>query len=351
MNKFSLYLCLILVFCLGACKSKNPQQAGKPQAAKHQLVIYSTDQFRTSGLESTIIPEFQKKYSCKVDLVMFSTVSELCQAIKNKANYGKYDLALGMDASFAASESLATYFVTPDKLEPEQLSQDVIIDPSFRLIPYAYANMALLYNTSAISNPPQSFGELQDARYLHQMAICDPKTSGLGRSTLFWSLALFGLDGYEHFWKSLRKNIYKSFSNPDEALAALKRGECNLMLGLNTTPAYWQELDPGLKNFDYSTFKEGSYLYVQCMGMHRGSANSAMAGKFINHFLSAETQKMVVYKLGMFPANRTTMLPMHFSSIPFISYSVNSRLSQNTINGRLAEWLEFWDRLFGYQIS
>ena len=76
-----------------------------------------------------------------------------------------------------------------------------------------------------------------------------------------------------------------------------------------------------------------------------------MAGKFINHFLAADTQKMVVYKLGMFPANRKTMLPMHFSSIPFISYSVNSRLTQATINGRLAEWLEFWDRLFGYQIS
>jgi hypothetical protein len=36
--------------------------------------------------------------------VLFRNTAELCKAIKDKANYGKYDLAIGIDNSFAVSE-------------------------------------------------------------------------------------------------------------------------------------------------------------------------------------------------------------------------------------------------------
>lgn len=65
----------------------------------------------------------------------------------------------------------------------------------------------LIYNTSLVKTPPQSFGELQDAKYLSQIAICDPQTSGLGRSMLFWSVALFGTQGYEHLLEELTEKI------------------------------------------------------------------------------------------------------------------------------------------------
>ncbi len=351
MNYKFLIALLLIVLLLCACGKKETSIAHKTGIPKYKIVVYCTEQFRTSGLETTTVPEFTKKHDCRVELVMFPNALALSQAIKDPANYGNYDLVLGIDNAFAVSESLATYFAPPEKFDPEQLTSEAMFDPMKRLLPYAYANLSLLYNSSAIDNPPQSFGELQNARYLHQMAICDPHESSLGRATLFWSLALFGTEGYEHLWKSLRKNIYKSYANAQDALAALKNGECNLMLGLNTIPAHWQELDPGQKNFATSSLKEGSYMYVESIGLHRGSTKPGLASKFISHFLSADTQKMVVYKLGMFPANRKTLLPMHFSSIPFNSYSVNSRLTQTTINGQLQLWLEFWDRLFGFQIS
>lgn len=351
MKQKILLLLLGLMLVLSACGKKPQTSSSTTKIPRHKIVVYCTDQFRTSGLEATTLPDFTKKHDCKVELVMFPNSLALSKAIKDPANYGAYDLVLGIDNAFVASESLAVYFAPPEKFDPGQLTPEAMFDPQKRLLPYAYANLCLLYNSAAIPNPPQSFGELQNARYLHQMAICDPHEAAVGRATLFWSLALFGTEGYEHLWKSLRKNIYKSYANQQDALAALKKGECNLMLGLSTIPAHWQELDPGQKNFAASNLKEGSYLYVESIGLHRGSTKPALASKFISHFLDSDTQKMVVYKLGMFPANRKTLLPMHFSSIPFNSYSVNSRLSQATINGQLQQWLEFWDRLFGYQIS
>lgn len=348
--KHRLLLTGLILTILFACGKA--EQAGQAKTKhKNKLTIYCTDAFRKSGLESTLIPEFSAKQDCQVNLVLFRNAAELSSAIKDKANYGKYDLALGIDNAFAASESLATHFVNPEDFKPEQLSKDISFDPQFRLIPYAYSSLCLVYNKTNIPEPPQSFGELQDAKYLNQVAICDPHESGVGRATLFWSLALFGPDGYEHLWKSLRKNIYKSYPDRGEALAALQKGECNMLMSLNTIAAHLEELDPQNTMFDTSMLKEGSYQYIEAVGVHRGSSKSALAGRFVNYLLSPEAQKMVIYKLGMFPANRKTLLPMHFSTIPFTSYALNSRLNQSLIAEQLQLWLDFWDRLFGFQIS
>lgn len=346
--KLKIICIMFIVMSLFSCSKEGDKQANKNY--KHKLVLYATEEFRKSGFEHSIVPDFQNKHNCKLEVVLFPNTAELCNAVKDKKNYGKYDLAIGIDNSFAVSETLAAYFVPPESFNEDSLIKETMFDPSLRLIPFAYSNLSLVYNVSLIKNPPQSFGELQDAKYLAQIAICDPMVSGLGRATLLWSVALFGPDGYEYMWQSLRKNIYKTYSNQSEALEALKKGECSLMIGYNTTSAFLQEMDPMNRNFEISMLKEGSFQYIESIGIHRGTQKSALCSKFVDHLLSAETQKMVIYKMGMFPANRKTLLPMHFSAIPFITYSVNDRISNNLIQEQIFYWLDFWERLFGYQI-
>ena len=343
------YLVLLFAVLLFSCGKEVGKQNGK--VYKNKLVVFATNEFRTSGLEHSVVPDFQTRNDCQLDIVLFPNAAELSKAIKNRANYGKFDLAIGIDNSFAQSETLAIHFVPAETIDADLLTKETIFDPTLRLIPYAYCNLGLVYNSSIIQKPPQSFGELQDAKYLSQIAVCDPQISSLGLSTLFWSIALFGNAGYEHLWKSLRKNIYKTYSTPNEMLEALKRGECSLMIGYNTTPAFLQELDPANRNFQVSMLKEGSYQYVEAIGIHRGTKKSALCNKFVKHFLAPETQKMVIYKSGMFPANRKTLLPMHFSALPLTIYSVNDRLTETTIQENINNWLDFWRRLFGYQIA
>ena len=340
---------LLFLILICSCGKENKKQENA--SGKHKLVVYATDEFRKSGLEHSIVPDFQKKHNCQLEVILFRNTADLSKAVKSRANYGKYDLAIGIDNSFVMSETLAVNFVPPESFDTDLLIKETVFDPSLRLIPYAYSNLSLVYNTSLVKNPPQSFGELQDAKYLSQIAICDPQTSGLGRAMLFWSVALFGTEGYEHLWKSLRKNIYKTYPDYNETLETLKRGECSFIIGYNTTPAFLQELDPLNHKFEVSMLKEGSYQYIEAIGIHRGTKKSSLCNKFVNHFLSSEAQKMVIYKLGMFPANRKTLLPLHFTTIPFITYCVNDRLPQSIIKEQINTWLDFWERLFGYQVA
>ena len=342
---------LLLLFLALICSCGKENKKQENTSGKHKLVVYATDEFRKSGLEHSIVPDFQKKHNCQLEVILFRNTADLSKAVKSRANYGKYDLAIGIDNSFVMSETLAVNFVPPESFDTDLLIKETVFDPSLRLIPYAYSNLSLVYNTSLVKNPPQSFGELQDAKYLSQIAICDPQTSGLGRAMLFWSVALFGTEGYEHLWKSLRKNIYKTYPNYNETLETLNRGECSFIIGYNTTPAFLQELDPLNNKFEVSMLKEGSYQYIEAIGIHRGTKKLSLCNKFVNHFLSSEAQKMVIYKLGMFPANRKTLLPMHFSTIPFITYCVNDRLPQSIIKEQINTWLDFWERLFGYQVA
>jgi len=342
---------LLLLFLALICSCGKENKKQENTSGKHKLVVYATDEFRKSGLEHSIVPDFQKKHNCQLEVILFRNTADLSKAVKSRANYGKYDLAIGIDNSFVMSETLAVNFVPPESFDTDLLIKETVFDPSLRLIPYAYSNLSLVYNTSLVKNPPQSFGELQDAKYLSQIAICDPQTSGLGRTMLFWSVALFGTEGYEHLWKSLRKNIYKTYPNYNETLKTLNRGECSFIIGYNTTPAFLQELDPLNNKFEVSMLKEGSYQYIEAIGIHRGTKKSSLCNKFVNHFISSEAQKMVIYKLGMFPANRKTLLPMHFSTIPFITYCVNDRLPQSIIKEQINTWLDFWERLFGYQVA
>ena len=342
---------LLLLFLALICSCGKENKKQENTSGKHKLVVYATDEFRKSGLEHSIVPDFQKKHNCQLEVILFRNTADLSKAVKSRANYGKYDLAIGIDNSFVMSETLAVNFVPPESFDTDLLIKETVFDPSLRLIPYAYSNLSLVYNTSLVKNPPQSFGELQDAKYLSQIAICDPQTSGLGRTMLFWSVALFGTEGYEHLWKSLRKNIYKTYPNYNETLKTLNRGECSFIIGYNTTPAFLQELDPLNNKFEVSMLKEGSYQYIEAIGIHRGTKKSSLCNKFVNHFLSSEAQKMVIYKLGMFPANRKTLLPLHFTTIPFITYCVNDRLPQSIIKEQINTWLDFWERLFGYQVA
>lgn len=340
-------LCLCFLMLLFGCKKKEePTAQASLSEPQGELVVYALDVFRSSGLESTVVPDFIKQNNCTVQLKLFHDIKELSNAVRTTQD--SVDIVLGIDAGFAVSDSLFDYFQEQDKEDFVAISSDIVFDYSYRLIPYGFSYMSMLYNQKLLDKAPISFGELQDSKYYNQLAVCNPHTSGVGRSTLLWSLALFGTDGYEHMLKSLRKNVYRNYSDSKSAIDALLKGECKLMLGLSTTSAWLMETDPDKKYIKTSMFKEGSYQYCEALGIHVNSKNPSLGKKFITYFVSPPTQKMIVYKYGLFPANGNTILPGTFSTLPLNTWSTNSRLSPTNIQAGINEWLMYWDRLFSY---
>jgi len=345
----TMLLGLIILSGCGREETKTKTQPGaKSQNPPSEMSVWGLTRLRASGLDQTLFAEFSKKYNCKINLHLFDTLPDLLDSLAHidSTQTGSCDLIMNLDSSFTSNEETRALFSPLPEISTLQLSRDLILDPQKRLIPYGYANLGVIFNTRQFPKGPESFGELQDARYFRQLGICDPKTSGVGRSTLYWSLALFGARGYEYLWKSVRKNVQEVYSDYESGLAALKNGKISMLIGYNTTPAWLEESQQTDKSFQYSMLKEGAWQYSELAGVPLRSTRPAMAAAFIKYLTEPEAQLMIIYKLGLFPANSKTMLPIRFARIPISSFVVNRRLSEAQIQAGLPVWLEFWDELF-----
>ena len=348
------YFCIIILFILMACGK--PQEAAKSKAVakqkvpQTQLCIWGPMRLRTLGLEQTVIKDFAKSYNCEIDLVLFENSAALWDSLFSEKLIQKPDLVLGLDNAYSMDERVKDVFVIQHSLNYSQFSREVYLDPEKRLVPYAYANLGLIYNRRVYKESPTTFGELQDAAYFRQVGICDPFKTGEGRGSLYWTLALFGDPGYTILWQSIKKNIKTFYPDYETAVNALTSGKINLLIGYNSTTAWLEETNKTDNRFKFNLFKEGSWQYSESAAVCIDAANPALATKFISHLLETKSQNLIPYKLGLFPTISKAQLPLRFARIPTSSFTVNKRLKQETVTENLPLWLEFWTQTFDYSV-
>ncbi len=339
MRRFLLFGLLLLMAC-------GPRAEADPDAVNRGsqgiLRIFATQDFYSSGLEAVLIDDFEKQQNCLIELSLFDDVNQMISAVIKDSI--KADIVFGLPSSFVAADSLTGYFLPYSPANAEDLSGQRTEGNSSRLIPYGFSHLSLVYNTKMLDDPPSSFGELQDARFLRQMAILDPDLSGPGLAEIHWIISLFGTSGYTQALRALRKNVSRQYPHHSDALNSLKSGENSLMIGLSTWPAWQKEIYPDSAVLDFVLFDEGSYLYTECMGLHKSAANLALAAAFIDFVLSPSAQKLITYKLGLFPVNRKTMLPPAFSDVPLSPWMRRSQIKPEDIFQDNDRWLSYWQR-------
>jgi len=336
-------LLLLILLVLSACKPvQNPPQNSSQTVSG--LTLFATEEFRSSGLEATIVPDFEKEMKCKINIRLFSDPALMMRAFVEAGD--SVDIVIGIPNGFVSPDSLQPYFRPYQPTAMADLNKDCIADSQFRIIPYGFSYLGLLYNKEVLGTPPASFGELQDERFLNQMALISPETSAAGRAMLHFSIALFGQEGFEQMLRALRKNVYREYPSVQQALAAVNSGESVMMPGPVTLAAWQRELSGSESKLEFAFFDEGAYQYSECMGIAQNSVNASLAESFIDFMLKPSSQKMVIYKKGLFPSNRKTILPNSFEKVPFSPWLVNSKMRANFSTEQSEIWLSTWAQVF-----
>ncbi len=343
-NMLVVVLILLSIFAMSGCQKPQPV-VKKKVLPRTKLSIFALQDIRDSGFESAVLKDFAQQNNTELQLTLFQSLPEMLTALHSDEQKGKADVVMGIDSAFALSDSLLDVFSPISEVSLSEISFEINKDPAKRLIPYATANLAIIYNSKQFPKAPESFGELQDSRFYSQLALCDPETSGLGRGGLYWSAALFGDSGFDQFWNSLRKNVRKVYSTQSEALNAVRKGECALMLGYHSTPAWIEEFYPSENHIKAVIPQEGSFQYVESAAIAMDAPNRVTAVKFLQFLISPATQKFVMYKLGMMPVNGRTPLPRRFEALPLSVYTLNSRLNRGLAKESLGDWLDRWQSI------
>lgn len=335
-----IFLLLILVLILSCNKQNSVETSNEIQTLK----IYAVDIFLNEDFYENIIPIFTNIFKCEIKVTKFSnSLSMLDQAISEKDSTD-IDLVFGIDNTLLFRALQDSLFFPYESNNLHNIDDDLIFDKEYRVNPVCYSNIAFIYNSYIITDPPSTFGEMQDGKFKDQIILLDPRTTSIGRAMLYWSVAAFGRNGYGHFWRSIKDNVFSIFDDQNDAYNAFLAGEAPMIIGMDTTPIYHIQHD-NTDKYKSTIPKEGGFKFIQGVGILNSSQKKELAAKFVDFLLSLEFQEIITDEMWMKPANKKVKLPVDYEILPQITNDYTNELSIRQTRWQYNEWIAKWKRI------
>ena len=341
--RFKIFLCflcfsLLFTFLIGGCSKTGKEEY--PETGK--LVIYTYDSFASDwGPGPVVIPAFEKKTGISVELLALGDAGQaLSRVIMEKDDPGG-DIILGIDNNMLP-QALAADVLVPYKSDGlKNVRNDLIFDKTGRLTPYDYGNFAIIYDSEAIEDPPESLEELASGSQDRSVILMDPRTSSPGFGFLLWTIAEYG-DGYAEYWKRLRPKILTVTDGWDSGYGLFTAGEAPMVLSYTTSPAYHVEYEE-TDRYRAAVFANGNYGQIEGLGIIKGGPNPGPARAFVDFVLSPDFQKEIPLTNWMYPVINDVVLPESFDYAPAPDKTL--LLDAGEISEKRAEWIDNWTKI------
>lgn len=344
----SIFVSIILLLILSACSPKETAD-NKSNQSDNKLTILTLDEIKSSGFLKRITVVFETENKCTVEIISVTDSKVLSDQLRSDRQMAGIDLVLGINNCFLNPDDYSR-FLPNSVMQKHPVSKAYQIDSHNRIIPYGFGYLALLYNENLVEVPPETLGSLQDSRFSNRMVLTDPLYSGPGRAVLYWTVSLFGDEGHQLFWKSIKKNVKNVKESYRQALQMLQIEESAMTFGFTNTPAWLSENYTDLPPIKALMMQEGSFLYIEAAAIAQQANDKELADKFLQYLLSPEVQKFVAYDLGMFPANESAPLPEQFLAASYSANVVNDKLNWKDVAFNLERWLDIFNKLFSTRI-
>ena len=297
----------------------------------------------------SLFPMFEKKYSCKI---LFEGTRSLVNLEKMRANKAKPLMSVVlMDDPvmiIADDEGLIEKMEAGKIPNLAKLTKGTVHrDGKWANYQIPWAGIA--YNTKRTPGGFQSWTEMLDAKHKGKVIL-----PSLQNTEGVWSLfmaahlesgkpleqAQYDIDAAFRKLKALKPNILTVYTNAPQALNLLETGEAAMIGGQFSSivlPRASEGAPVGL-----SAPKEGAFNMPAGICKIKNCPNPDLADSFINEYLGAEYQAIMVVKQHVLPTNPATKLPAGFSVPPKLFGPDCAFISKER-----AKWVERWNRELG----
>ena len=183
-------------------------------------------------------------------------------------------------------------------------------------VPYAYAEMGLIYDRRQFETPPQSIAALWDARHQGKVLIYNSGSHNFSLAAQVLARpSPFRLDAAD--WAqaverliALRRNILTVYAQPEEsARLFIDRGAALLLANYGTQQL--QLLRAAGADVGYIIPREGALAWLDCWVITRGARNRALAHAWIDYMLEAGPAEVLSQRHGL---SNTRSQPTHQSA-------------------------------------
>lgn len=239
-------------------------------------------------IDESVLEQFTQETGIKVNYMRFTTNEDMIVQIE--ANPGAFDVCF--PSEYIVERMLNKGLLAEidyANVPNAQYLLDNLRNPAYdpdnaHSVPYMWGTVGILYNTTMVDGPVDSWAILWDEQYKGNVFMLDSIRDSMGITLKFLGHSMNTRDIIaleackEKLIEQKALGIVKAYQ-VDETKDKMVQGEAALAVMWSGDAQYAIDLNPDLA---YAVPKEGSNVWVDCMVIPKDAKNKANAEKFID---------------------------------------------------------------------
>ena len=312
-----------------------------PLAASAQEVVnvYNWEDY----IDEAVLDQFEEETGIHVNYMRFTTNEDMMVSVR--ANPGAYDVIFPSEycvERLIAEDLLAE--INYDNVPNMSYTLESLLNPDYdpdnaHSVPYMWGTVGILYNTTMVSEPVDSWGILWDTDYMNNVFMLDSIRDTMGVTLKYLGYSMNTRDpvaleaAKQKLIEQKQSGVVKAYQ-VDETKDKMVAGEAALAVMWSGDAQYAIDLNPDLA---YAIPQEGSNVWVDCMVIPKDAKNKDAAYEFIRFMYQDEWQQRYAELAKTNPGTKVSLegvetSPMVASVADMIS-DPNSKIAQPKVGG------------------
>jgi thiamine transport system substrate-binding protein len=341
-----------LVAALTAIAVGCGSDAGSGQPAAITLVAYDSFPPKDTTMNAAL-DAFTASTGIKVNLVIAGDAGTMVTKAKLTAGNPEGDVMFGIDNTLLSAALDSKVFSPYQAHESNAIAIDLTaLAPGHDVTPVDFGDVCINYDIAWFKDhdlqPPASIDDLAKPEYKDLLVAENPATSSPGLAFLLATIAHFGNDGWQAYWKSLRANGVEIVDGWTTAYqtefsgAAGSPGTRPLVVSYGSSPpAEVIFADPPRANAPTGVVESTCFRQAEFAGVLRGTKHQAEARSLVDFLISAEFQNELPLNLFVYPARTDATLPAAFVKFSVVPLSPLT-LDPTEIAANRQTWQDEW---------
>jgi thiamine transport system substrate-binding protein len=266
------------------------------------------------------------------------------------------------DVLWGVDNTLLSRAVDSGAFEPYSSPVLATLEPAFRdlvrgheLTPVDYGDVCINDDKAWFAAKgvpvPQTLDDLRKPEYKNLLVVENPTTSSPGLVFLLATVAKYGSDGWQQYWKDLRANGVKVTDDWTQAYTAefsgsSGKGSYPLVVSYGSSPPaeVVGATDPKPTEAPTGVLTDSCFRQEEFVGVLKGTRHAKEAGKLIDFLLGKAFQEDMPLNMYVYPVITGATLPDVFTKFAVVPPSPLS-LPPKDIAANRDRWIDEWTNI------
>lgn len=337
---------------LAACGGSDGDQGG--DGAK-SVTLVTHDSFQVS---KKVLREFTAKTGYKVRILRGGDAgAAVNQAVLNKDN-PQGDVFFGVDNTFLSRPLDEGVFAPYEAKGLNKVPKKLQLDAGkHRVTPVDTGDICVNYDRKYFADrklePPRTLADLAHPDYKNLLVTENAGTSSPGLGFLLATVREYGADGWQDYWKKLRKNGVEVVDGWEQAYterfsgsgAGKGKGDRPLVVSYaSSPPAEVVGKDPQPKQAPTGVAEGTCFRQIEFAGLLEGASNVQGGKALLDFLLSRSFQEDLPLSMFVNPASTEAELPELFTTYG-VTIDDPATMEPARIGKNRDEWVKAWTSL------